>query len=92
MYEHVRSLPGCDGFDAKRRLKFVTGHTHCNVPHPHGHNGTGFMVAGQGMEDPHCLDTPDGSRYGVPVFDSTQTQPGLPVHSSGEAEFRATGN
>jgi hypothetical protein len=72
MYEHVRSLPGCDGFEAKRRLKFVTGHTHCNVPHPHGHNGTGFMVAGQGMVDPGCLDRPDGSRYGVPVFDTTE--------------------
>ena len=30
------------------------------------------MVAGQGMEDPHCLDTPDGSRYGIPVIDSTE--------------------
>jgi hypothetical protein len=63
IYEHARTLPGCKELDAKRRLKFVMGHTHCNIPHPHGYNDTGFMVAGQGMEG--C------GNYGVPVIDST---------------------
>jgi len=65
MYEHVRSMDGCQQLDATGRLKFVMGHTHCNVVHPHGHNGTGFMVAGQGMYEDDCMN------YGVPVVDST---------------------
>jgi len=64
MYELVRGLPGCRELDAQGRLKYMQGHTHCNVPHPHGHNGTGFMVAGQGMEG--C------GNYGFPVFDTTE--------------------
>ena len=39
------------------------GHTHCNVPHPHGKTDTGFMVAGQGMEG--C------GNYGMPIVDTT---------------------
>ena len=38
----------------------------CNVPHPHGHGGTGFMVAGQGM-----LSTDCEVNYGIPIFDTT---------------------
>eukprot|EP01063_Lacrimia_lanifica_P014172 TRINITY_DN20813_c0_g1_i1.p1 TRINITY_DN20813_c0_g1~~TRINITY_DN20813_c0_g1_i1.p1 ORF type:complete len:522 (+),score=168.85 TRINITY_DN20813_c0_g1_i1:53-1618(+) len=63
LYDGVKALPGCAAFEAKKTLKFVMGHTHCNVPHPHGHVDTGFMVAGQGMEG--C------GNYGVPVVDST---------------------
>eukprot|EP00327_Prymnesium_parvum_P011018 CAMPEP_0184383876 /NCGR_PEP_ID=MMETSP0007-20130409/7479_1 /TAXON_ID=97485 /ORGANISM="Prymnesium parvum, Strain Texoma1" /LENGTH=483 /DNA_ID=CAMNT_0026730539 /DNA_START=53 /DNA_END=1504 /DNA_ORIENTATION=+ len=63
MYEHVRSLPGCDAFDGDGMLKFVMGHTHCNIPHPHGNVNTGFMVAGFGMEG--C------GNYGVPILDTT---------------------
>jgi hypothetical protein len=44
-------------------LKFFMGHTHCNVPHPHGNTNTGFMVAGQGMEG--CAN------YGIPILDTT---------------------
>lgn len=70
MYEHVRTLPGCRELDQARRLKFIMGHTHCNVAHPHGHNETGFMVAGQGMSD---TGYPGGGcrNYGIPVVDST---------------------
>jgi len=50
LYDQIKALPGCKAFDDKQRLKFVMGHTHCNVPHPHGRVNTGFMVAGQGME------------------------------------------
>lgn len=62
-FDHVRTLPGCDGLSKAGNLKFFMGHTHCNVPHPHKHTGTGFMVAGQGMEG--C------GNYGVPVLDTT---------------------
>ena len=40
------------------------GHTHCNIPHPHGHNDVGFMVAGQGMSG--C------GNYGIPLLDTTE--------------------
>merc|ERR1711918_331645 len=63
LYERAKGLPGCDRFDQVGMLKFVMGHTHCNVPHPHGHVNTGFMVAGQGMEG--C------GNYGIPVLDTT---------------------
>lgn len=63
LYDHVKGLPGCTELDAKKQLKFVMGHTHCNVPHPHGHVDTGFMVAGMGMEG--C------GNYGIPVLDTT---------------------
>lgn len=43
-YDVVASLPGCDAFAWHGMLKFFMGHTHCNVPHPHGHVDTGFMV------------------------------------------------
>lgn len=43
-FERVSALPGCSGFAARGLLKFFMGHTHCNVPHPHGHVDTGFMV------------------------------------------------
>ena len=64
VYEHVRALDGCKAYDERRALKFIMGHTHCNIPHPHAHIGTGFMVAGQGMEG--CGD------YGFPVLDTTE--------------------
>lgn len=63
-FEHMATLPGCDKLNAAGNLKFFMGHTHCNVPHPHRHNGTGFMVAGQGMQG--C------GNYGVPVFDTSE--------------------
>ena len=60
LYEHIRTLPGCKAFDDVGMLKFFQGHTHCNEPHPHGHLGKGFMVAGQGMEvSPRYLPAPD---------------------------------
>merc|ERR1719478_1503504 len=62
-YDAMKVLPGCDALDQKGMLKFFMGHTHCNVPHPHGKVDTGFMVAGQGMEG--C------GNFGVPVFDTT---------------------
>eukprot|EP00038_Savillea_parva_P010735 m.192410 g.192410 ORF g.192410 m.192410 type:complete len:573 (-) comp18633_c0_seq1:255-1973(-) len=63
-YDHMRVLPGCDTLDQRGMLKFFMGHTHCNVPHPHGHVNTGFMVAGQGMEG--C------GNYGMPIVDTTE--------------------
>ena len=66
LYDSIKTLPGCDAFEAKKTLKFLMGHTHCNVPHPHGHNNTGFMIAGQGMEG--C------GNFGVPVLDSTENR------------------
>jgi hypothetical protein len=45
----MKEMKGCKALDSKGMLKFFMGHTHCNVPHPHGHLNTGFMVAGQGM-------------------------------------------
>merc|ERR1711871_148689 len=62
-FDTMASLPGCRELNATKRLKFFMGHTHCNVPHPHGHMDTGFMVAGQGMEG--C------GNYGFPVIDTT---------------------
>ena len=64
MYDHAKTLPGCADFDQRKRLKFVMGHTHCNIPHPHGHNDVGFMVAGQGMSG--C------GNYGIPLLDTTE--------------------
>ena len=63
IYETAREMNGCRALDAAGGLKFVMGHQHCNKPHPHGHVGQGFMVAGQGMEG--C------GNYGVPVLDTT---------------------
>eukprot|EP00929_Paragymnodinium_shiwhaense_P034022 TRINITY_DN1855_c0_g1_i2.p1 TRINITY_DN1855_c0_g1~~TRINITY_DN1855_c0_g1_i2.p1 ORF type:complete len:476 (-),score=46.35 TRINITY_DN1855_c0_g1_i2:654-2081(-) len=62
-FDVMKTLPGCDVFNAAGNLKFFMGHTHCNKPHPHGHVDTGFMVAGQGMEG--C------SNFGIPVVDTT---------------------
>ncbi|KAG8467734.1 hypothetical protein KFE25_006786 [Diacronema lutheri] len=62
-YDYVSTLPGCAHFARSGMLKFFMGHTHCNVPHPHGHVDTGFMVAGQGMEG--C------GTWGLPVLDTT---------------------
>jgi len=62
-YDQLVQVDGCKELAAAGNLKFFMGHTHCNVPHPHGHNDTGFMVAGQGMEG--C------GNYGIPVFDTT---------------------
>ena len=70
LYDHVKGLPGCAALDVKRQLKFVMGHTHCNVPHPHGHVDTGFMVAGMGMQ-PSAGVCPSNSNYGIPVLDTT---------------------
>ena len=62
-YDEMKGLPGCRELDGKGMLKFFMGHTHCNVPHPHGNVNTGFMVAGQGMEG--CAN------YGIPILDTT---------------------
>ena len=63
-YDAMKVLSGCDALDQKGMLKFFMGHTHCNVPHPHGKVDTGFMVAGQGMEG--C------GNYGFPIVDTTE--------------------
>lgn len=67
LYDHVKALPGCKALDDKGMLKFIMGHTHCNLAHPHGHvkdgHTTGFMVAGFGMEG--C------GNYGLPMLDTT---------------------
>jgi len=62
-YDKVSDVPGCAAFAVAGNLKFIMGHTHCNLPHPHGHVDTGFMVAGQGMTG--C------GNYGIPVLDTT---------------------
>jgi len=65
-YDQMAKLPGCDTLSAQNNLKFFMGHTHCNLPHPHGKAGAGFMVAGQGMEG--C------GNYGIPVIDTTESR------------------
>merc|ERR1719210_2615203 len=65
-YDKVSEVPGCAAFAAAGNLKFIMGHTHCNVPHPHGHVDTGFMVAGQGMVG--C------GNYGFPIVDTTENR------------------
>lgn len=62
-FDKVSAVPGCDTFAKAGNLKFIMGHTHCNMPHPHGRVDSGFMVAGQGMVG--C------GNYGIPVFDTT---------------------
>ena len=64
LYGEIKKLAGCDVADSRGALKFFMGHTHCNVPHPHGHNSTGFMVAGMGMEG--C------GNYGIPILDTRE--------------------
>lgn len=63
-YHEMALLDGCKQLDAQHKFKFFMGHTHCNVPHPHGNNNTGWMVAGQGMEG--C------GNYGFTIFDTTE--------------------
>jgi len=63
-YTEMSPLPGCAEFNQRGMLKFVMGHTHCNQPHPHGHVGTGFMVAGFGMGG--C------GNFGMPIIDTTE--------------------
>lgn len=63
VYDEAKKIEGCDAFESRGMLKFIMGHTHCNVPHPHGRIDTGFMVAGMGMEG--C------GNYGVPIVDTT---------------------
>ena len=60
-YDAMKVLPGCDALDQKDAFKFFMGHTHCNVPHPHGKVDTGFMVAGR-----RC------GNYGFPIVDTTE--------------------
>jgi len=57
-------ISNSDFFPVADKFKFFMGHTHCNVPHPHGNNNTGWMVAGQGMEG--C------GNYGFTIFDTTE--------------------
>ena len=45
-YEAIRGLKGCAALDARRALKHMYGHTHCNRVHENG----GMMVAGMGMD------------------------------------------
>ena len=33
-YDKMKTLPGCKELDAKRMLKFTSGHIHCNVKAP----------------------------------------------------------
>jgi len=61
-YHEMTALPGCAELHELGRLKYFTGHTHCNNPLP-GNNGAGFRVAGFGMDG--C------GNYGVPILDTT---------------------
>lgn len=63
-YRQMVSLPGCQEFADRGMLKYVMGHTHCNSPHPRGDPGTGFRVAGFGMEG--C------GNFGIPVVDTSE--------------------
>lgn len=66
VYDEIAKFDGCKQMADKKLLKFIMGHTHCNVPHPHGHVDTGFMVAGQGMSG--C------DNYGFPIVDTTENR------------------
>jgi len=70
-YEWVRHLPGCKEFDERPggMLRWVTGHTHCNTPHPH-HSMKGYRVAGYGMPGDGSNGC-DGNNFGIPVLDTT---------------------
>eukprot|EP00928_Gymnodinium_smaydae_P090883 TRINITY_DN74599_c0_g1_i2.p1 TRINITY_DN74599_c0_g1~~TRINITY_DN74599_c0_g1_i2.p1 ORF type:complete len:520 (-),score=45.90 TRINITY_DN74599_c0_g1_i2:135-1478(-) len=63
-YDRVSQVPGCAKLASAGNLKYVMGHTHCNLPHPHFHVDIGFMVAGQGMTG--C------GNFGMPVLDTTE--------------------
>lgn len=71
-YEWVRKLPGCKEFDERGMLRFVTGHTHCNTPHPEssqkGYRVSGFGMEGEGTEN--C--TLAGNNFGIPILDTTE--------------------
>eukprot|EP00656_Telonema_subtile_P002775 TRINITY_DN11269_c0_g1_i4.p1 TRINITY_DN11269_c0_g1~~TRINITY_DN11269_c0_g1_i4.p1 ORF type:complete len:160 (-),score=38.24 TRINITY_DN11269_c0_g1_i4:162-641(-) len=75
-YEQMAKLEGCNQLDSKEQLKFVMGHTHCNIPHPHGKVGAGFMVAGQGMDG--C------GNYGMPIIDTTESMARIWYFNVGE--------
>jgi hypothetical protein len=61
-YLEMTALPGCAELHELGRLKYFTGHTHCNNPLP-GNDDAGFRVAGFGMAG--C------GNYGVPILDTT---------------------
>lgn len=71
LFEIARQMAGCKLLDQRRMLKFVCGHVHCNIPHPHGHVGTGFMVGGQGMTTTDGDGCHEGANFGVPLLATT---------------------
>jgi len=71
-YEHMAELPGCSEFNSRGMLKFVQGHSHCNDPHPHGKADAGFRVAGFGMSDTCGEVQGKGTRFGMPILDTTE--------------------
>lgn len=62
MFARMAKLPGCRQFDDRGMFKFVTGHTHCNTPHPYNER-SGFRTAGFGMAG--C------GNFGVPILDTS---------------------
>merc|ERR1712151_536698 len=71
-FEHMASIPGCSDYHARGMLKFVQGHSHCNDPHPHGKTDAGFRVAGFGMSDTCGEVQGKGTRFGMPILDTTE--------------------
>ena len=69
-YKQIRTMPGCDKFEAGKMLKYFSGHTHCNTKDLAGDVGVGFRVAGFGMGDggPQC----DTANFGIPLVDTTE--------------------
>jgi len=93
VYDVAKTLPGCRELDAIDALKYVAGHTHCNIPHPHarfshGHP-SGFMVAGQGMEADGCRG---GANYGIPVLDTANERARFWYFAIAEASNRSVDN
>lgn len=67
LYARVKAMPGCDAMGDS--LRYVMGHTHCNVVTA---PEVGFMVAGMGMEaftDPVTCQG-GGANFGIPVVDT----------------------
>jgi len=81
-YDKMKTLPGCKELDAKRMLKFTSGHIHCNVKDLYGYTGTGFRVAGMGMWGElnpcsgdgckMCKGGSDDQNFGIPIVDTTE--------------------
>jgi len=64
----MSAMPGCARFG--ELLKYIDGHSHCNVVEQWGRNGEaiGFRIGGHGMIGTHCL----GGEHGFLFLDSTE--------------------